>query len=100
MSGGWVAAAVATVTAGAQMYSSRQQSKAQRQAADRQAQASTQARLQQEQDFRAENQNEVDVSNVMGQNTGSDISSTMLTGPGGIGLNDLQLGKGSTLLGG
>ena len=101
MSGGAIAAAVATVAvAGSQIYASRQQAKAQRSAARDQARAAQEAKEQQEQAFRAENQKEVDVSGIYGQNQGGDIGSTMLTGSQGVNQNDLLVGKGTTLLGG
>ena len=50
-------------------------------------------------EFNKANQNEVDISGIMGQNQGGG-SATMITGPGGVGKNDLLLGGGSSLLGG
>ena len=100
MSGGWVAAVVAAVSIGSQVYSSRQQAKAQRSAARDQARAAEEARQQQEQAFRAENQKEVDVSGLQAANPGGDVGATMLTGSQGVNPEDLLLGKGTNLLGG
>ena len=101
MSGGAIAAVVSAVAiAGSQIYSSRQQAKAQRSAARDQARAAEEARQQQEQAFRAENQKEVDVSGLQAANPGEDVGATMLTGSQGVNPEDLLLGKGTNLLGG
>lgn len=103
MSGGWVAvgaaAASAASSAASSMYSANKQAKAQRHVADQQAKAAAEAKKQQEMEFNKANQNEVDISGIMGQNQGGG-SATMITGPGGVGKNDLLLGGGSSLLGG
>ena len=88
MSGGWVAVGVAAASAASSMYS-----------ANKQAKAAAEAKKQQEMEFNKANQNEVDISGIMGQNQGGG-SATMITGPGGVGKNDLLLGGGSSLLGG
>ena len=99
MSGVAVAVGVTAASIGASMYSANKQDKAQRRAADQQAKAAAEAKKQQEMEFYKSNQNEVDVSGIMSQNQGGD-SATMITGPGGVGKNDLLLGGGSSLLGG
>ena len=99
MSGVAIAVGVTAASIGATMYSANKQGKAQRRAADQQAKAAAEAKKQQEMEFNKANQNEVDVSGIMSQNQGVG-SATMLTGPGGVGKNDLLLGGGSSLLGG
>ena len=89
----------ALVTAGS-VYSSRVQAKATRRAANVQREASDNALKQQTTEFRQANQNTADTESILDQNAGSDTGSTMLTGPGGISLDDLILGKGANLLGG
>lgn len=89
----------AAAAAGASIYSSRQQAKAQKSAADQQARASAAALNQQQQEFNKANQNQVDISGILQDNTGQG-SATMLTGAGGVGRNNMQLGGGSSLLGG
>ena len=102
MSGVAVAVGVTAASIGASMYSANKQDKAQRRAADQQAKAAAEAKKQQEMEFNKANQNEVDVSGIMGQNQNKDGlgSATMITGPGGINPNDMLLGGGSKLLGG
>lgn len=102
MSGAVVAGAVtAAVAAGTSMYSSHQQSKAAKKAADQQAKASAQQLNQQQQEFKRANQNEVDVSSILGADAeGGDSSATMLTGPAGVKRDQLNLGGMPTLLGG
>ena len=96
---GYVAAGAAIAAAGAMAYSSNQQSKAQKAAANQQAKAAAEANKQQQMEFNRANQNEVDVSSILDQN--SAISTpTMLTGPSGAGRNNMLLGGGSSLLGG
>ena len=101
MSGGWVAAGV-VATMATSIYTSNQQDKAQRRAADEQRRAAAEAKKQQEMEFNRANQNEVDVSGILGRNQNHDGmgSATMITGPGGAKLDDTLLGGGSTLLGG
>lgn len=102
MSGAAVAVGVAAASIGASVYQSRKQEKAQRAAADQQRQAAAEAKKQQQMDFNKANQNEVDVSGIMGQNQGQGGvgSATMITGPGGINKDNMLLGGGSSLLGG
>lgn len=101
MSGAVVAGAVtAAVAAGTSMYSSHQQSKATKKAADQQAKASAQQLNQQQQEFKRANQNEVDVSSILGADAEGDSSATMLTGPAGVKREQLNLGGMPTLLGG
>ena len=88
MSGVAVAVGVTAASIGASMYSANKQDK-----------AAAEAKKQQEMEFNKANQNEVDVSGIMSQNQGGG-SATMITGPGGVGKNDLLLGGGSSLLGG
>lgn len=99
MSGVAVAAA-AVVGAGASIYSSRQQAKATKQAADMQAKESERQRKEQEQQFNRQNQNQVDVSGMLEGNIGGEMGTTLLTGAQGISKDQLTLGKGSSLLGG
>ena len=47
----------------------------------------------------SENQNEVNISSLLESNTSGSNSATMITGPGGIGRNQLNLGGGASLLG-
>ncbi len=102
MSGVAVAVGVTAASVATSVYTSRKQDKAQRRAADQQRQAAAEAKKQQEMEFNKANQNEVDVSGIMGQNQNKDGlgSATMITGPGGINPNDMLLGGGSKLLGG
>lgn len=100
MSGGWVAAGVAAATIGTSVYSSNQQSKASKRAANMQREASEKQLRQQEQEFNRQNQNEVDTSALLEANSGSETGSTMLTGASGVANDLLSLGKGSSLLGG
>lgn len=99
MSGVAVAVGVTAASVATSVYQSRKQDKAQRRAADQQRQAAAEAKKQQQMDFNRANQNDVDVSGIMGQNQGGG-SATMITGPSGVGKNDLLLGGGSNLLGG
>lgn len=93
-------AASAVVAAGASMYSSRQQAKATKRAADMQAQESQRQLKEQQQQFNRQNQNQVDVSGMLDGNSGGEMGSTLLTGASGISKDQLTLGKGSNLLGG
>lgn len=100
MSGAAVAGAVvAAASIGGAMYSSHQQSKATRAAADKQAKASAQQLNQQQQEFNKANQNEVDISSILEDNSATSGMSTMLTGAGGIDRNKLALGGVPSLLG-
>lgn len=100
MSGAAVAVATAAVAAGTAIYSSHQQSKATKRAADQQAKSSAQQLKEQQVQFNKANQKEVDVDSILGDNSAVDGSSTMLTGPTGIERDKLTLGGGSSLLGG
>lgn len=100
MSGGWVAVGMAAATAATSIYSANKQDKAQRAVADRQAKSAAEAQKQQQMEFNKANQNEVDVSGIMGQNQEGSGASTMLTGAQGVGKNNMLLGGGSSLLGG
>lgn len=98
--GAAIAGIVAAVAgAGAQAYSSRKQASAQRAAARRQEEASANALKEQQQQFNRENQKEVDISSILDDEQSMN-SSTMITGPGGVGRGQLSLGGGSSLLGG
>lgn len=99
----WVAGAVAVagaLTAGATVYSSKQQAKATKQASQLQKQASDDALRQQTQQMNQENQRVADTESLLEKNTGQDVQSTMLTGPNGLTLDDLILGRGTSMLGG
>ena len=95
-----VGAAAAAATAGASIYSSNKQASAQRAAAREQERASANALKEQQQQFNRENQNEVDISSILEDNTSANNSATMITGPGGVNRGQLNLGGGSSLLGG
>ena len=99
MSGVAVASA-AIIGAGASIYSSNQQAKATKKAADMQAQESERQRKEQEQQFNRQNQNQVDVAGMLAGNTGAEMGTTLLTGAQGVSKDQLTLGKGSNLLGG
>ena len=100
MSGGFIAAgAIAAATIATQVYTSNKQAKAQKAAVNQQAKAAAEANKQQQMEFNRANQNEVDISSILDQN--SAISTpTMLTGPSGAGRNNMLLGGGNSLLGG
>lgn len=101
MSGAAIVGAVtAAVAAGASMYSSHQQSKATKRAADEQAKASARQLQQQQQEFNKAHQNEVDISSVLENATNGDTNPSMLTGPAGVKKSELTLGGASSLLGG
>ena len=99
MSGGWVAVGMAAASIATSAYSANKQSKAQTAAVNQQAKAASDAAKQQQMEFNKANQNEVDVSGLLDQNSLSNAS-TMLTGPGGAGRNNMLLGGGNSLLGG
>lgn len=98
MSGVAIAGA-ALVGAGASIYSSRKQAKAQRSAAKQQARAAAQAEHNQKTAFNRANQNEVDVMSIYNNAQGNDYA-TLLTSPTGAGKKPTSLGGGSSLLGG
>lgn len=93
-------AAATAATAGATIYGAKKQSSATRQAAQLQKQASDDALRQQTQEMNRANQREADTESILEENTGNDTQSTMLTGPGGLSLDDLILGRGTQQLGG
>lgn len=95
-----VGAAAAVAGVGASIYSSQKQAKAQRRAADQQAQIAAQNRHDQEVAFNRENQKEVDTGALLDQNSGASNAPTLLTGVGGVDQKKLTLGGGSSLLGG
>lgn len=99
MSGAWVAAGVAAATIASSVYTSNKQARAQKAAANQQAKAAAEANKQQQMEFKKANQNEVDISGILDQNSASNTA-TMLTGPSGAGRNNMLLGGGSSLLGG
>ena len=68
--------------------------------AERVREAAAQAQKEQQQQFNRENQNEVDVSGILGANQNGGGSATMLTGAQGVNRNNMLLGGGSSLLGG
>lgn len=89
----------ALVGAGASMYSSNKQVKADR-AASKQAERQQQKIAEQaRQDERRQNQNQADVSGILQGNidTGLSGGSTLLTGAGGVSNNQLNLGAGNKL---
>ena len=101
MSGAAIAGvAAAAIGAAASIYSSNKQAKAQKRAADQQAQIAAQNRHDQQVAFNKQNQGEVDTSQILDQNSGASNSPTMLTGAGGVDQKKLNLGGGSSLLGG
>lgn len=102
MSGVITAMAVsAAAMAGSTIYSAHKQAKATKQASKLQKQASDDALRQQTQDMNQANQREADTESLLEANTGSDVQGTMLTGANGIQfLDDLILGRGSSMLGG
>lgn len=100
MSGVAVAAVTGLTMAGASIYSSNQQAKAQKRAADMQAEESKKQLSQQQQQFNRQNQNQVDISGMLDGNVGGQMGATLLTGASGVSKDQMTLGKGSTLLGG
>lgn len=95
-----IAVGTAAATSASAIYASKQQAKATKQAAALQKQASDDALSQQTQEMRRNNQEGADMEAILEGNTGSDTQSTMLTGPNGLTLDDLILGRGTSLLGG
>ncbi len=98
-----VAAAIiagSVLAAGATVYSSHQQSKATRKAAQLQKEASDDALSQQQAEQNQANQRQADTESILEGNTTSDTQSTMLTGASGLSIDDLILGRGTTQLGG
>ena len=103
MSGIYIAlatVAAAATTASASVYGAKKQASATKQAAKLQKQASDDALRQQQQEQNQLNQREVDQESLLEANTGSDTQATILTNPGGLTIDDLILGRGTSLLGG
>lgn len=91
----------AAAVAGASVYSANKSAKAQKQASDRQLQMTREQEAQKRQQFKRQNQNEVNIAGLLDQNTnGGGLASTMLTGAGGIDPTQMQLGGKNNLLGG
>lgn len=57
------------------------------------------SRLQQAENNRL-NQREVDTESLLESSAGNDVQSTLLSNGGGTSLDDIILGRGTTLLGG
>lgn len=92
-----LAGAMAT---GASVYSVDQQRRATNRASDLQAQASRDALTQQQAEQNQANQRTADTESILEGNSQGDTQSTMLTGANGLTLDDLILGRGTSLLGG
>ena len=90
----------AVIAGSASIYGAKKQAAATRQAAKLQKQASDDALRQQQQEQNQLNQREVDQESLLEANTGSDTQATILTNPGGLTIDDLILGRGTSLLGG
>lgn len=83
------------------MYSANKSAKAQKQASDRQLEMTREQEAQKRQQFKRQNQSEVNIAGLLNQNTaGGSLASTMLTGAGGIDPSQMQLGGKNNLLGG
>lgn len=94
--------AAAVISAGTAVYSADQQRKSAHAAMDQQRQQADKAAKEADQQMNAANQKKPDTSAILAaiqQQGKGGVSGTMLTGPQGIDLSQLQLGK-STLLGG
>ena len=101
----WVSGAVmigALATSAATVYSAKKTAAATKKAAEMQEKSSQDALRQQTQEMNKANQREADQESILEGNTTGDTQSTMLTGPGGAGLtlDDLILGRGTSMLGG
>ena len=83
------------------VYSANKTSKATMKAARMQNEASKDALRQQQQEMNQTNQRHADTESILEGNTSGDVPATMLT-PGGatMSLDDLILGRGTSLLGG
>lgn len=93
--------ASAVIGAGASVYASNKTAKATMKAAGLQREASQDALRQQQQEMNQANQRQADTESILEGNTSGDTSSTMLTGGGAsMTLDDLILGRGTSLLGG
>lgn len=90
----------AVIAGSATVYGAKKQAAATRQAAKLQKQASDDALRQQQQEQNQLNQREADQESLLEANTGSDTQATILTNPGGLTIDDLILGRGTSLLGG
>ena len=90
----------AVIAGSASIYGAKKQAAATRKAAKLQKQASDDALRQQQQEQNQLNQREVDQESLLEANTGSDTQATILTNPGGLTIDDLILGRGTSLLGG
>lgn len=90
----------AVIAGSASIYGAKKQAAATRQAAKLQKQASDDALRQQQQEQNQLNQREVDQESLLEANTGPDTQATILTNPGGLTIDDLILGRGTSLLGG
>lgn len=90
----------AVIAGSASIYGAKKQAAATRQAAKLQKQASDDALRQQQQEQNQLNQREVDQESLLEANMGSDTQATILTNPGGLTIDDLILGRGTSLLGG
>lgn len=93
-----VAGAVGAAVAGSQIYSSRKQSKATKSAANAQRDASNRTLASQQQAYNKANQQQVDMTSMLEQNSASEAGTNMLTG--GVQQGQYNLGKGYNLLGG
>lgn len=88
------------MAAGASVYSADQQRRATNRASDLQAQASRDALTQQQAEQNQANQRTADTESILEGNSHGNTQSTMLTGANGLTLDDLILGRGTSLLGG
>lgn len=98
----YVAVASIVISAGTAAYSADQQRKNAHAAADQQKQLAKEQESAADQQLNAANQKKPDTSAILSaiqQQGKGGVSGTMLTGPQGIDLSQLQLGK-NTLLGG
>lgn len=92
--------AAGVIAGGATIYSADQQRRATNRASDLQAQASRDALTQQQAEQNQANQRTADMESILEGNSQGDTQSTMLTGANGLTLDDLILGRGTSLLGG
>ena len=90
----------AVIAGSATIYGAKKQASATQKAAKLQKQASDDALRQQQQEQNQLNQREVDQESLLEANTGPDTQGTILTSPGGLTIDDLILGRGTSLLGG
>lgn len=92
--------AAAAAVGGSSIYASKKQARAEKAAAQMQADAQEKAASQRAAEMNQMNQRAPDTESILEQNSGGDTGGTMLTGAAGVDANSLRLGKGSTLLGG